>query len=223
MCIRDREVDEPIDRIMIFKTNQGTDAHLKCQRKIEALRPYQSTVVAGIVGNVPRKVRGGHVIFAIRDETGSVDCAAYHATGSVRETALQLLPGDSATVSGGTRSQASGELTLNIEKLELTNLVDRVRLENPSCSSCGTRCESMGEDQGFRCRKCKARYPRTSRVQRLEPRKITLGVYIPPPRAHRHLTKPSSRDGINRPTSSEINNANIDEILGSLGSISIAT
>jgi len=217
------EISEPIERVMIFKTNQGTNAHLTCHRRIEALRPYQSTVITGRVSGAPRIVRGGHVIFRTGDETGAVDCAAYRATGSVRETALQLAPGDSVTVSGGIRLQPLGELTLNVEKLELTRMVDTVRLENPSCSNCGIRCESMGRGQGFRCRKCKARLPRTSRVEKIEHRKIALGVYIPPPRAHRHLTKPASRDEIRRPTSFEIDNANIDRTLESLASISTAS
>jgi tRNA(Ile2)-agmatinylcytidine synthase len=217
------DVDEPTERVMIFKTNQGTDAHLSCRRPTEALRPYQSTVIAGRVINAPRVLPGGHVIFRTGDETGSVDCAAYRATGPVRETALQLVPGDSVTVSGGIRPRPLGELTLNVEKLEVTELVDTIRLENPSCSNCGTRCESMGKGQGFRCRKCKVRLPKTSRIQKLEPRKITLGVYLPPPRTHRHLTKPASRNGIDRPTSFEPSAANIDQILESLVSISIAS
>ena len=217
------EINEPIERVMIFKTNQGTNAHLSCHRRIEALRPYQSTVITGRVSGPPRIARGGHVIFRTGDETGAVDCAAYRATGSVRETALQLAPRDSVTVSGGICLQPLGELTLNVEKLELTRLVDTVRMENPSCSNCGIRCESMGNGQGFRCRKCKARLPRTSRVEKIEQRKIALGVYIPPPRAHRHLTKPASRDGIRRPISVEIDNANIDRTLESLASISTAS
>jgi len=217
------DIDESIERVMMFKTNQGTDAHLSCQRRIGALRPYQSTLVIGIVSSAPRIVRGGHVIFRVLDETGSVDCAAYHATGSLRETSLQLFPGDSVTVSGGIRPRLSGELTLNVEKLEVTSLVDTVRVENPSCSNCGTLCESMGRGQGFRCRKCKARFPRTSRVEKLEHRRIRVGVYLPPPRAHRHLTKPASRDGVRRPTPYGTNNSSMDEILESLASISIAS
>ena len=42
------DIDESIERVMMFKTNQGTDAHLSCQRRIGALRPYQSTLVIGI-------------------------------------------------------------------------------------------------------------------------------------------------------------------------------
>jgi tRNA(Ile2)-agmatinylcytidine synthase len=217
------EIDEPVERAMIFKTNQGTDAHLSFHRKIEALRPYQSTVIAGRVSGAPRVLRGGHVIFRTDDETGSVDCAAYHTTGPVHETALQLAPGDSVTVSGGIRPRPLGKLTLNVEKLEVTGLMDRVRLENPSCSNCGTRCESMGKGQGFRCRKCKVRLPKTSRVEKLELRKITLGTYVPPPRAHRHLTKPASRNGIHRQAPFEIKNANIEQTLDSLVSISIAS
>jgi tRNA(Ile2)-agmatinylcytidine synthase len=217
------EINEQIERAMIFKTNQGTDAHLSCLRRIDSLRPYQSTLVMGIVSSAPRTVRGGHVIFRIRDETSSVDCAAYHATGSVRETSLQLFPEDSVAVSGGIRPQPLGELTLNVEKLEVISLVDTFRLENPSCSTCGTRCESMGRGQGFRCRKCKARFPRNSRVEKLEHRRIRVGVYLPPPRAHRHLTKPASRDGIRRPTPFGTNNSSMDEILESLASISIAS
>jgi len=217
------EIDEPIERVMIFKTNQGTDAHLGCLRKIEALRPYQSTVIAGRVSVPPRVLRGGHVIFRTGDETGSVDCAAYRATGPVRETALQLVPGDSVTVSGGIRPRPIGELTLNVEKLEVTGLVDTVLLENPSCPNCGTRCESMGKGQGFRCRKCKARLPKTSKVQKLELRKITLGAYLPPPRAHRHLTKPDSRNGTHRHPQFETKSDNIDQTLESLVSISIAS
>ncbi|HEX9239577.1 MAG TPA: tRNA(Ile)(2)-agmatinylcytidine synthase [Candidatus Bathyarchaeia archaeon] len=217
------EIDEPIERAMIFKTNQGTDAHLSCLRKIGTLRPYQSTVIVGRVSGAPRVVRGGHVIFRTGDETGSVDCAAYRVTGPVRETALQLVPGDSVIVSGGIRPRPLGELTLNVEKLEVTGLVDTVRLENPSCSNCGVRCESMGKGQGFRCRKCKVRLPKTSRIQKLEHRQITLGIYIPPPRTHRHLTKPASRNGIQCHTPFETKNDNIDQTLESLVSISIAS
>ncbi len=216
------KIDEPIERIMIFKTNQGTDAHLDCRRKIEALRPYQSTVIIGKVSSPALIVRGGHVIFRINDETGSVDCAAYRETGSVRETATQLAPGDSVIISGGVRPQRFGQLTLNVEKLEVTGVAEKTRLENPCCSSCGTRCESMGKGQGFRCRKCGARLPKTSLVQKLERRRLTPGVYLPPPRAHRHLTKPISRNGIYHTISSGDGNTNIDQALESIASISTA-
>ena len=217
------EVDESIERAMIFKTNQGTDVHLSCRRRVEALQPYQSAVIDGTISDAPRIVRGGHAIFRICDETGSIDCAAYKSTGPVCEAALQLAVGDSVIVSGGVRSRPIGELTLNAEKLEVTRLADVVRWENPLCSGCGARCESMGRGQGLRCKKCKTRLLKTSRVQKLDHRKITPGTYLPPPRAHRHLTKPVSRYGINHIASLETKNTMIDQALESLVSISTAS
>ncbi len=217
------EIDEPIERVMIFKTNQGTDAHLSRRRRIETLEPHQSAVITGRVSDAPRMLRGGHVIFRTSDETGLVYCAAYRATGPVREAALHLVPEDSVIVSGGIRSRLLGELTLNVEKLEVTGLVDVVLRENPLCSRCGARCESMGKGQGFRCKKCKTRLPKTSRVQTQVHRKISLGVYLPPPRTHRHLTKPASRNEIHRATPFETSDANIDQTLESLVSISAAS
>ncbi|TMI34269.1 DUF1743 domain-containing protein [Candidatus Bathyarchaeota archaeon] len=210
------DVGEPIERVMIFKTNQGTDAHLNCPRTVQALRPYQSAIIAGKVGDAPRRIRGGHVIFGTIDETGTIDCAAYSTTGDVRDIALQLIPGDSVAVSGGIRPRPLGELTLNIERLKVTRLVDAIRWENPPCSKCGARCESMGKGQGFRCRRCKLRFPRTIRIRKLDGRTIRLGEYLPPPRAHRHLTKPACRYGISLPRSPEKHNLATKQTLESL-------
>jgi len=55
--------------------------------------------------------------------------------------------------------------------------------------------ESMGRDKGFRCEKCRIRYRSDEKVPVSLPRGISTGLYIPPPRAHRHLTKPAVRYG----------------------------
>ena len=192
-------VDEPIERTMIFKTNQGTDAHLMYRRSVKTLRPYESVLIAGRIDDAPRTIRGGHTIFKTRDETGSIDCAAYRPTGSICETASHLIAGDTVIVSGGIRVRPMGELTLNVEKLEVTALASTVRWENPLCSECGARCESMGKNQGLRCRKCALRFERASKAPRMEARDVSLGIHLPPPRAHRHLTKPASRYDIGPP------------------------
>jgi tRNA(Ile2)-agmatinylcytidine synthase len=215
------KVDEPIETAMIFKTNQGTDAHLNCRRRIGALQPYQSTMIVGVVSNAPRIIRGGHAIFKISDETGSIDCAAYNATGSIRETAVHLIPGDSVVVSGGIRVRGMGGLTLNIEKLEVTGLANAIRWENPLCSDCGARCESMGKNQGFRCRKCNLHFQKASKSPKSEPRAIRCGIYLPPPRAHRHMTKPASRYGFRTPKLSDASGAVFDPTLASLVSVAI--
>ena len=211
--------EEQIERFMIFKTNQGTDSHLSCRRRIVALQPYQSTVIVGVVSNAPRIIRGGHAIFKISDETGSIDCAAYSATGSICKAAVHLIPGDSVVVSGGIRVRRMRGLTLNVEKLEVTGLANAIRWENPLCSDCGARCESMGKDQGFRCRKCNLHFQKASKSPKSEPRAIRCGIYLPPPRAHRHLTKPASRYGFRTPKPSNASGALIDPALGSLVSV----
>jgi tRNA(Ile2)-agmatinylcytidine synthase len=134
------------------------------------------------------------VIFQVRDETGCIDCAAYRSTGKVRDAASKLIPGDSVVVSGGVRPRLPGRMTLNVEVLEVTELVDAIRLTNPPCSICGAGCESMGKGQGFRCRKCGARLPRTSAVRKIAPRNITKGIYLPPFRANRHLSRPNLKE-----------------------------
>ncbi len=195
-AFREIEFGEPVERVMLFKTNHGTDAHLQVERKVSRLAPHQSAVVTGEVGNMPRTERGGHVFFALRDDTGSVDCAAYEQTGTLRNIVLKLVPGDAIKAAGGVRRGPQGHLTLNLEKIEILNLEREFVLLKPRCSVCGGSCESMGRDQALRCRKCKIRYSRST-VKRVElKRKLTRTVYLPPPRAHRHLTKPFSRYAI---------------------------
>jgi tRNA(Ile2)-agmatinylcytidine synthase len=186
------KIREPVEGIMIFRTNQGTDAHLKCSGIIGDLRPYQSTVLSGRVETTPKILRGGHVIFRIHDETGSVDCLAFKPTGSLRNVARELLPGDRVTVSGGVRRRKKGPLSLNLEKIEIVQLAMACREENPKCLRCEGRCESMGKDQGFRCKKCGLRTRTIMKNQVPLQRNLGLFSYIPPPRARRHLTKPDT-------------------------------
>ena len=209
-------VDEPIGTTMIFKTNQGTDAHLTCRRTVETVQPYQSVLISGRINDVPQTIRGGHTIFKISDETGSIDCASYWTTGSLCKVVSYLIPGDTVIVSGGIRVRKMAQLTLNVEKLEVTRLASAVRWENPLCSACGARCESMGKNQGFRCRKCKLRFENASKKPRSEVRAIRPGIYLPPLRSHRHLTKPASRYGISRQMSSEDSRFAVEPMLESL-------
>jgi tRNA(Ile2)-agmatinylcytidine synthase len=198
-CVR---VKEPIERTMIFKTNSGTDAHLCCQRTIQDLRLHESVIVSGIVQTSSRVLRGGHLIFTIRDGTGSLDCAAFEPVGSLRKIVKQLLPGDHLKVYGGISRGPSRQLTLNLEKLEILKLEQKTLLSNPACPNCGSSCESMGVGQGFRCRGCNLRLPTASRITTIERRELSPGTYLPPTRAHRHLTMPASRLDAERRTSS---------------------
>ena len=70
--------------------------------------------------------------------------------------------------------------------------------QNPKCQSCGKRLESMGKDQGFRCKKCGARYDATEKVRVAIDRAVKPGLYMTSTRSQRHLTKPFRRYGLEK-------------------------
>jgi len=184
---------EPVERWMIYRSNQGTDAHLGPPVSIGGLTPYNPAVVEAIVADAPRTIAGGHVIFRVADASGEVDCAAYEPTGSLREVARGLIPGDRVRVHSGVR-ELGGGLTLNIEKLEVLGLAEAVEVRNPRCPVCGGPTESMGAGQGLRCKRCGHRGP-MERMLCARPRAVKVGVHLPDRDAHRHLTKPLERYG----------------------------
>ena len=192
-AFKELQLNEEIERVMIFRTNQGTDAHLGKTRKAVDLKPHQSGALTGRVDDVPRVLRGGHVIFRLRDDSGLIDCAVYRPTGSLAMAARDLLPGDTVSVYGGVRRWREGTPTLNVEKLEVLHMVEKIQHANPMCSSCGGRCESMGRGQGLRCKKCGQRNEYVSKIQVRQERHLQSTIYVPPPRARRHLTMPDSK------------------------------
>jgi tRNA(Ile2)-agmatinylcytidine synthase len=190
------EPGEPVERWVIFSTNQGTDAHLRSLSKISEIRPYSPAIAAGEVVREPRTIKGGHVILGIGDGTGLMDCAAYEPTGSFRDVVRRLIPGDEIRAYGGVReSIGDGPDTLNLEKLEILRLAPQTVLANPKCPVCGGSMESMGRGKGYRCRSCGLKDRNLRKQVEERERELRLGLYIPPPRAQRHLTKPLARYG----------------------------
>jgi tRNA(Ile2)-agmatinylcytidine synthase len=185
-----------VDRWMVFRSNQGTGEHLKHQVKIKYLRPYMTAVVAGRVETKPVMIEGGHAIFSIQDDETNIDCAAYEPTGEFRETIMKLAIGDSINVHAGVRpaSRRHG-LTLNLEGLEVMGLREVVEVSNPVCPKCGKRMKSAGAEQGYKCVKCGHRDKEISKIEKPLVRNLQRGLYLPPQRAQRHLTRPYARDG----------------------------
>ncbi|RLF11152.1 MAG: hypothetical protein DRJ98_04220 [Thermoprotei archaeon] len=189
------KVEEPVERWTIFRTNQGTDAHLKPATVADA-HEHLPVAIKGTVASKPRTIPGGHVVFTLSDGTGNIDCAAYEPTGSFRKIVLALQPGDEVVVYGGVRPPGpSNPKTINLEKLLIVKLTSLRIAINPTCKRCGAKLESMGKGKGYRCRKCGEQYPHAKKTWITKPRKLVETLYIPPPRAHRHLTKPYSRYG----------------------------
>ena len=189
------EVYEPVDRWVIFRTNQATDMHLE-RKSISTVRPYQSVIVTGEVVGEPRVVRGGHVIFRVRDDTGEIDVAAYRPTGILALKCRKLRGGDLVEAAGVVRPPSSKHgLTLNLEKLRILKVATTYRHVNPKCPKCGSRMTSAGRGKGFKCRRCGFRDPKASKVKVPVDRDLREEVIVPPPRAFKHLMKPIEREG----------------------------
>ncbi len=190
---------EPVERWVIFRTNQGTDAHLRRVAALNQIEPYNSVIVRGVVSRNPRLIPLRHVIFSIKDETGEVDCAAYEPTGALRKVARDLIVGDSIEAYGAVRKPPAGKcLTVNLEKINILALAPKIVLRNPVCPKCGKRLKSMGKDKGFRCEKCGARFDDAEKVQTAMERGLKAGLYVTSTRSQRHLTKPLSRYGLEK-------------------------
>lgn len=190
---------EPVERWVIFRTNQGTDAHLKKVEKLADIEPYNPVVVRGTVSAAPHMIRGKHVIFSINDRAAEVDCAAYEPTGALRKTAIKLVIGDQVEAYGGVRRSELGRpVTINLEKIRVLRLTQKIVYQNPICPKCGKRLKSMGKGQGFRCEKCGSKPADASKVAVRVKREIQKGLYITSPRSQRHLTKPFRRYGMEK-------------------------
>ena len=187
---------EPVERWVIFRSNQGTDAHLKHVEALSNIEPYSSVIVKGVVSQNPMIVPLRHVIFSIKDDLGEVDCAAYEPTGNLRKIARELIIGDSVEVYGAVHKPTSSKpLTINLEKINILNLKPKTLMENPLCPNCGKRLKSMGKNQGFRCEKCGERFSDYQKKEVSISRALKLGLYVTSTRSQRHLTKPLRRYG----------------------------
>jgi tRNA(Ile2)-agmatinylcytidine synthase len=179
---------EPVESWLLFETNQGTDNHLQ-KKQIAQIHPFESVITEGSVVVNPFTIQGGHVLFTIKDTTGTISCAAYEPTKEFRKIVRELYIGDDIEVYGGVREHP---LTINLEKFEVKHLTTRsVKTENPVCPTCKKHMKSKGTEQGYKCIKC-GKTSVTPIIQE-KPRTIIKGFYEVPVCARRHLSKPLKR------------------------------
>ena len=190
---------EPVERLVIFRTNQGTDAHLKRVKLLSQIKPYNPVITRGTVVANPKIIPRRHVIFSIKDESSQVDCAAYEPTGVLRKAARKLILGDYIEVYGGVRAPSQNyPLTINLEKIRLLKLAPKIVYHNPVCPKCGKRLKSMGRNKGFKCEKCGSRYTDLDKIEVKMKREIEESLYMTSTRSQRHLTKPFRRYGLEK-------------------------
>jgi len=191
------KVLEPIERWIIYKTNQGTDQHLVL-RKIKDLKPYMPAILRGTVTSKPIVTKGGHTFFTINDGTGEILCAAYAPSEPLNKISAKLIPGDTVELFGAALMK-KGVLTFNLEKIRIIRLQPLFLLKNPPCPRCGKTLTSAGKDKGFKCKRCGYVTKTATKIKVEQERELTCGFYEPTPSAHRHLTKPLKRFKINLP------------------------
>jgi len=180
-------VSEEIERFCVFKTNQGTDSHLIFAESFKELKALHSYAANGFVHSPAETREGGHDIFSVTDRDGNIlECVAFEPTGPFRHIIRQLLPGDTITVFGSFKNKS-----LNLEKIKINSLIPAFQLDNPICPVCEKRMESSGQNQGFRCKKCKTKA--ADKIQIPVFRSLKTGFYEVPPSARRHLSKPLIR------------------------------
>lgn len=191
------KLQEPIDRWVIFRTNQATAQHLQNELNPKYLKAYDSGYIRGTVASRAVIERGGHLYLTIEAQSTQIKCAVYEPTGSFRKIFQQLVEGDLIEVGGGVRrATAKHPKVLNVEYLKVIQLKKVLLPKKPLCDDCKKPMKSKGSEGYYKCRRCGLKKRATEFSE--EPRSLKEGVYLPPPRAHRHLTKPLQRWGLEK-------------------------
>ncbi len=180
-----REIrSEPIDRWVIFRTNQATGDHLE-RRTAQELRPYTSARLRAVVRARPLDLAGGHVRLEVADGEGrAVECLAFEPTKTLPSVVRALRPGDLVDLAGS-RGRTPA---LRLESVRVLRLAPRWgSVRGPYCRSCARRARSLGRGRGFRCDACRRRWPPESATPRRVPTPELPAWTHPTPSARRHL------------------------------------
>jgi len=184
---------EKLDGYMIFKSNQGTGDHLENELNFENMKPYASGRISGVVSNMPKIAKGGHVFFKIVSKNHEFWCAVYKPTG-MTSVASNLLKGDEISVGGGVRKASKNfPRIINLEFIDIVSLEKNTTLTNPECKKCHKKMKSKGLNQGFQCVRCGKKA--SEKISTEISRRIKKQLYLPNLSAHRHLTRPLQRVG----------------------------
>ena len=177
---------EPVSMVQCFETNQASDDHI-VEKNISQLKPYDCASIRIEVTESPRIIPGGHLIFKATDKTGSIDCAAYKKSGTLRDNLLHLLPGDILNIYGGMGKHIN---TFNIEKVYIISAIKKQTPDIPVC--CGRKMTSDGRKSGYKCRICSKKNRKTK--SKLISRQLSKGIYDADPGSRRHLSRPKFLD-----------------------------
>jgi tRNA(Ile2)-agmatinylcytidine synthase len=192
------QLEEEIEGGMVFRSNQGTNMHLQNEIRLNNVKAYTAGYIRCKVSSKPYTMEGGHVIFAVKQDDTEMPAAVYEPTG-LSNVAAKLEEGDIIEIGVGVRKGTiKHPKILNVEYLSVLKLASVYKKLNPACKMCGKRMKSEGKNKGHQCDRCKHKELDTRKILVLQERRIKTGLYIPTPKAHRHLTKPLQRYGIEK-------------------------
>jgi tRNA(Ile2)-agmatinylcytidine synthase len=190
--------EEELDGWTIFRSNQGTNMHLQNEIRVAEAKAYIAGYVRCKVASRPAAMEGGHVIFTVEQAGAQMPAAVYEPTG-IANIAAKLEAGDSIEIGVGVRKGTTKHpKILNVEYLSVLELAPAFDVLNPVCKMCGKRMKSEGRNKGYQCDRCKHRDAGAKKILIHKERGIKTGLYVPTPKAHRHLTKPLQRYGIEK-------------------------
>jgi tRNA(Ile2)-agmatinylcytidine synthase len=175
---------EPVDRWVLFRTNQGSGDHL-VPRSALGVAEFLSGIVVGTVTSAPEVLAGGHVRFSLVDGAGTpLRCLAFEPTKTLPRVARTLVPGDRLRV-WGSRARSPA---FRLEGIELLRLEPRrAAPRGPRCGGCDRTSRSLGRLRGYRCPSCRRRWPPEAAVRAVSAPTYRAGIYHPTPSARRHL------------------------------------
>jgi tRNA(Ile2)-agmatinylcytidine synthase len=190
--------NEEMEGWTVFRSNQGTNMHLQGELKISCIKAYTAGYLQCRVSSRPVAIEGGHVIFSVEQEGAQMPAAVYEPTG-LAAVAARLEPGDIIEIGCGVRKGTTKHpKILNVEYLSVLRIAEAFEIRNPLCKMCGKRMKSEGKGKGYQCDKCKFRDASVTKIFMPIQRRLKPGLYIPTPKAHRHLTKPEQRYGLEK-------------------------
>ncbi len=189
---------EELEGHMVFRSNQGTNMHLQNELDLRTIKAYTAGYVRCRVKSKPYAMEGGHVMFSVEQSGAEMPAAVYEPTG-LANVAVALAPGDLIEIGAGVRKGTTlHPKILNVEYLLVKGLAPVYDVANPLCKVCGRRMKSEGKNKGYQCEKCKFRDQKAQKIVVEKERMLKLGLYVPTPKAHRHLTKPLHRYGMEK-------------------------
>ncbi len=175
---------------MVFRTNQGTDAHL-ISRRLDEVRTYRTLCIETSVRSKPMRLRGGDVLIKISDEPPIY--SAFYKETSLSGIASELNEDDEVIICGSVKMWSNFTNVINVEKIRIKKKT-RTYIRNPKCPNCGKRMKSAGTNKGFKCESCgfKSRDLNKEIIKEVE---NVDKLYVTKTRTLKHLTKPPCRYG----------------------------